>query len=142
MIGQRQTGRGLTHHADLGLLAGAGGADELLQLGAELLVLAQHLVELLHEVLRLALVRKVLCEERHISSGPSEMLFPLPPFLPPSPNALHTYWRWSSASPTWQCCWLLTATGKKTGLVTDMLNTTRLFTTHETHVLMRDLSLS
>ena len=101
-----------THHADFGLLAGAGGADELLQLRPELLVLPQHLVKLLHEVLCLALVRKVLCEEQRISSGPSETLSTSPSSLALSlrlsPNPPHTYWRWSSASPTWKCCWLPT----------------------------------
>ena len=48
------------HHTDLGLLAGAGGADESVQLDAQLLVLPQHLVEPLHEVLGLAGVRQVL----------------------------------------------------------------------------------
>ena len=59
------------HHTDLGLLAGAGGADECVQLDAQLLVLAQHLVEPLHEVLGLARVREVLWKTQRGASEPS-----------------------------------------------------------------------
>lgn len=51
-----------SHHTDLRLFAGAGRADEHLQLDSELLVLSQNLVELLHEVLGLSSVWQVLCE--------------------------------------------------------------------------------
>lgn len=49
-----------SHHTDLSLFAGAGRADEHLQLDSELLVLTKNLVELLHEVLSLSCVWQVL----------------------------------------------------------------------------------
>lgn len=51
-----------SHHTDLSLFAGAGWADEHLQLNSELLVLTQNLVELLHEVLGLSSIWQILCE--------------------------------------------------------------------------------
>lgn len=54
-----------SHHTDLSLFAGAGGADEHLQLDSELLVLSEDLVKLLHEVLGLSGVWQVLCRHRH-----------------------------------------------------------------------------
>lgn len=48
-----------THHADFSLLAGAGGADQRLQLIPYPLVVLQDLSQLLHEVLSFARVWKV-----------------------------------------------------------------------------------
>ena len=53
-----------SHHTDLGLFAGAGGADKHVQLRSELLVLSQNLVELLHEVLGLSSIWQILCEQK------------------------------------------------------------------------------
>lgn len=49
-----------SHHTDLSLFAGAGGADEHLQLDSELFVFPKNLVEFLHKILSLSCIRQVL----------------------------------------------------------------------------------
>lgn len=49
-----------SHHTDLRLFAGACRADEHLQLDSELLIFAQNLIELLHEVLGFSSVWQIL----------------------------------------------------------------------------------
>lgn len=49
----------ITHHTDFSLLAGAGGADQGLQLISDPLVVIQDLRQFLHKVLRLARVWQI-----------------------------------------------------------------------------------
>lgn len=107
-----------SHHTDLSLLAGAGGADEHLQLNSELLILTKNLVELLHEVLGFSSIWQILCKHKGqlyqdtVTGKALTILKKLQTVRDEKKVCIVPYWQYSSASQTWLSYWLRTVTGK------------------------------